>query len=65
MVTDSSGGVFKRELTEEEVLEFYRNRGEVTVNEETKEEEIDTYDQIDNLIENNIYYFQRLSYKTI
>jgi predicted chitinase len=53
-----SGGVFKRELTEEEVLEFYRNRGEVTVNEETKEEEIDTYDQIDNLIENNIYYFK-------
>ena len=60
---DSRGGVFKRELTEEEVLEFYRNRGETKINEDGVEEvDIETTfgiaDEIDNLIENNIYYFK-------
>jgi hypothetical protein len=60
--TDSDG-VFKRELTEEEVLEFYRNRGETKINEDGVEEvDIETTygitDEIDYLIENNLYYFK-------
>jgi len=54
--TDADG-VFKRELTEEEVLEFYKNKGQTKRDDDGNEVPND-YDQVDNLIENNLYYFK-------
>mgnify|MGYP003635014574 CR=1 FL=1 len=65
VVNETDGdGVFKREVNEEEILNFYRGKGKTAINSETGIEEVNiesnfgVQDQLDNLIENNIYYFR-------
>ena len=64
VVNETDGdGVFKRELTDEEVFEFYKtNKPDTVKTDEEGNTTIDVgglfNDQVDNLIENNLYYFK-------
>ena len=47
----------ERELTSKEILDFYRSRGQTTIDKDGVEE-ADKWDQVDNLTEQNLYLFK-------
>lgn len=57
-----TGQSLERELTEEEILNFYRDLN-LTTEDEEGNETADKFDQIDDLKEQNLYYFENFPTK--